>query len=286
MIVEFEAKRSPPDDKAPAVETELINYDAATHHPVFFGPMHKRIGVDADLLKDFDVSQAHPASIGYAFMSKPPPSPLPPPPIPPDKDTCSPTDYLEHYIFPFLLPALEEMLKEAKKEKCFERKRTKFSSLDFLTVYLYKHNPLHTGTRDHVNELEDIPFVKEWWERQKYLESLERLRKIPRHALPKSLLWTEEEAIAIIQNYWRGYKVRREPEIQELRIWQREWRQETENIQKKVDSFWRRNMPDEPNDGLLADIDNASLDDSIGVNDNDNGTQEPDGVPEFSQSEV
>ena len=32
----------------------------------------------------------------------------------------SPTDYLEHYIFPFLLPALEEMLKEAKKEKCFE----------------------------------------------------------------------------------------------------------------------------------------------------------------------
>ena len=89
MIVEFEAKRSPPDDKAPAVETELINYDAATHHPVFFGPMHKRIGVDADLLKDFDVSQAHPASIGYAFMSKPPPSPLPPPPIPPDKDTCT-----------------------------------------------------------------------------------------------------------------------------------------------------------------------------------------------------
>ena len=81
-------------------------------------------------------------------------------------------------------------------------------------------------------------------------------------------------------------QVRREPEIQELRIWQREWRQETENIQKKVDSFWRRNMPDEPNDGLLADIDNASLDDSIGVNDNDNGTQEPDAVPEFSQSEV
>lgn len=268
---EFEAMRSPFDDKA--VEAEFINYDASTHHPVFFGLMHKRIGVDADLLKDFDVSQAHPASVGYAFVPQPAPSSLPLPPPPPDKKTCSPTDYLDHYIFPFLLPALEEMLKEAKKEKCFERKRTKFNSLDFLTVYLYKHSPLHGGERDDVNELEDIPFVKEWWERH------------PRHPLPKSLLWTEEEAIVIIQNYWRGYKVRREPEIQELRIWQREWRQETENIQKKVDSFWRRNMPNERlNNGLLADIENTgSPDDSLEAN---NGAQDIDAVPDFSQSQM
>jgi hypothetical protein len=32
----------------------------------------------------------------------------------------SPRDYLEAYIFPVLLPALEEMLKQAKTEKCFE----------------------------------------------------------------------------------------------------------------------------------------------------------------------
>ena len=32
----------------------------------------------------------------------------------------SPRDYLEAYIFPVLLPALEEMLKQAKVEKCFE----------------------------------------------------------------------------------------------------------------------------------------------------------------------
>ena len=78
-------------------------------------------------------------------------------------------------------------------------------------------------------------------------------------------------------------QVRREPEIQELRIWQKEWRQETENISKKVDSFWRRNMPDEPHEGILADVDNASLDESIDVNDTD--THEPDAVPEFSQAE-
>jgi hypothetical protein len=32
----------------------------------------------------------------------------------------SPREYLEHYIFPWLLPALEEMLRQAKKEKCLE----------------------------------------------------------------------------------------------------------------------------------------------------------------------
>ena len=32
----------------------------------------------------------------------------------------SPTEFLEHYIFPILLPALEDMLRAAKLEKCFE----------------------------------------------------------------------------------------------------------------------------------------------------------------------
>lgn len=32
----------------------------------------------------------------------------------------SPREYLEHYIFPWLLPALEDMLRQAKKEKCLE----------------------------------------------------------------------------------------------------------------------------------------------------------------------
>lgn len=34
----------------------------------------------------------------------------------------TPTEYLEHYVFPVLLPALEEMLRQAKKEKCLEVK--------------------------------------------------------------------------------------------------------------------------------------------------------------------
>ena len=34
--------------------------------------------------------------------------------------TGSPREYLEHYVFPWLLPALEDMLRQAKKEKCLE----------------------------------------------------------------------------------------------------------------------------------------------------------------------
>lgn len=88
MILEFETKRSPPDDKDKAVDAELVNYDASSHHPVFFGLMHKKVTVDVDVLKDFDVTQAHPASVGYAFVSEPPPAPLPTPPAPPDKNMC------------------------------------------------------------------------------------------------------------------------------------------------------------------------------------------------------
>ena len=32
----------------------------------------------------------------------------------------TPREYLEHFVFPWLLPALEDMLRQAKKEKCLE----------------------------------------------------------------------------------------------------------------------------------------------------------------------
>ena len=38
-------------------------------------------------------------------------------------------------------------------------------------------------------------------------------------------------------------QVRLDPEIQELRAWQREWREENENIKNKVEDFWAKQMP-------------------------------------------
>lgn len=208
-----------------------VDYNADKHTPVFFGTMHKRIEIDGSVEQDFDSALSHPACVGYAFVDKPPDLPLPEPPMPPDQRKCSPQEYLENYVFPILLPALEELLRQAKKEKCFERKRTKFNAGDFLTEYLYRCNPAQCD-REAVF-LEDIPFVKEWW------------KEHPRPPLPKSLLWSEPEAILIIQSFWRGYKIRQEESVQELRQWQKEWREENRNIQETVNEFWADKIPDE-----------------------------------------
>uniref|UniRef100_A0A670K838 IQ motif containing K n=1 Tax=Podarcis muralis TaxID=64176 RepID=A0A670K838_PODMU len=132
--------------------------------------------------------------------------------IPPSKRR-TPRELLECYIFPVLLPGMAELLHQAKKEKCFERKRTRFIALDFLTEWLYKC---------------DFEF---------FLKN--HICFSPRPPIPLSLLLTEEEAGNIIQSFWRGYRVRCEPEVQELRQWQKHLR-ETKNIIKRVREFWAK----------------------------------------------
>ncbi|XP_014651827.1 PREDICTED: IQ domain-containing protein K [Ceratotherium simum simum] len=111
-----------------------------------------------------------------------------------DPKTCSPKEYLETFIFPVLLPGMTSLLHQAKKEKCFERKRTKFIACDFLIEWLYNHNPKRIG--ELFTEFFSIPFVEQW------------LKDHPRPAMPLSLLLTEEEAALIIQSFWRAYLVR------------------------------------------------------------------------------
>eukprot|EP00070_Physeter_catodon_P049081 XP_028355975.1 IQ domain-containing protein K isoform X2 [Physeter catodon] len=116
-----------------------------------------------------------------------------------DPKTCSPREYLETFIFPVLLPGMASLLHQAKKEKCFERKRTKFIACDFLTEWLYN----------------------------------------PRPAIPLSLLLTESAAALCIQSFWRAYLVRCDPEIQELRQWQKKLR-EDKHIRQRVQIFWAK----------------------------------------------
>ena len=39
------------------------------------------------------------------------------------------------------------------------------------------------------------------------------------------------------------FQVRIEPDVQELRTWQKEWAEENANIKERVDDFWAKKMP-------------------------------------------
>lgn len=90
LTVEVAAMRPPfRDSDTASVATVLEDYDAAKHTPVFYGSvMHKRVSVDQNVQADFDASLSHPACVGFAFVSRPPPEKSHSPPPPPESRTC------------------------------------------------------------------------------------------------------------------------------------------------------------------------------------------------------
>ncbi|XP_042336796.1 IQ domain-containing protein K [Sceloporus undulatus] len=219
ICAEFEAEQPiHPDNLGP----KLDHFQEPKQEPVFLIQVPGDPGVFPVLDEDWNKG----ATAGERFPQKTPSAlSLPPAAELPDLKTCSPREFLEHYIFPVLLPGIAELLLQAKKEKCFERKRTKFIALDFLTEWLYNHNAKRKD--DPFVEFFEIPFVKDW------------LKDHPRPPIALSLLLSEEEASNIIQSFWRGYRVRCEPEVQELRQWQKHLR-ETKNIFRRVREFWAK----------------------------------------------
>ena len=90
LVAEAESMRPPfRDDDEVSIHTVLEDYNPAIHTPVFYGDfMHKRVSVDQLVADDFDPSVSHPAFVGYALVTRPPPeAPLVPAPLP-DKCKC------------------------------------------------------------------------------------------------------------------------------------------------------------------------------------------------------
>uniref|UniRef100_H2ZQ21 IQ motif containing K n=1 Tax=Ciona savignyi TaxID=51511 RepID=H2ZQ21_CIOSA len=224
---EFAAQKADYDDHdiddSSSIATDVTQYSASRHTPIVYGKMVHKPQIDSSISHEFDPALSHPAAVGLTMLSKPPSPPSPPPIPPPDPKTCSPQEFLENHIFPTLIPGMIEMLNQAKHERCFERKRTRFNACDFLTEYLYKNNP---KVQHRKESLWEIPFVKSW------------NNEHPREPLPLSLQWSEEEAAIKIQSFFRGFLVRNDPEVTELRAWQREWREENNGIRHKVEQFW------------------------------------------------
>lgn len=238
----------------PKLPTDKQIYDPSKHTPIFCNYSYDHVPIDDITQIQIDTRISHPACINYvltplkdlerqvsttklASFSQRPITPMKKNP----KD-MSTIEYLEKQVYPILLKGIEQLLVEAEKRKCLERKRSAFNALDYLTRYLYYKNPKRIESSEEQpvqlsesdQALEDIPFVHTHFQTH------------PRAPLPKSLLWSEAEAALIIQSFYRGYRVRKLDEIQELRQWQREWRESNRNIHEVVEDFWRQHTSPPP----------------------------------------
>ncbi|KAK7110106.1 IQ domain-containing protein K-like [Littorina saxatilis] len=230
-------------------EIDCSDYDPVKHHPAFCGTRHYPMTGDFDPEQELNPAVGHPSCAGYctSIMHRRRTARLQAPSIP-DKKTCSNREYIDHFVWPYVEPALEHMMNKAKFAGCFQNRRAPINSFDILTEYLYNNNPMHPFRAR--KPLAQIPFV------ESHLEDFPRLN--PPKVL--SMSWTADERAVLIHRWCRGFAVRQNPEVQEMRKWQREWRaiNREANISAEVSRFWERVMPSGNSNTATSPTDSTS----------------------------
>ncbi|ODN00460.1 IQ domain-containing protein K [Orchesella cincta] len=147
--------------------------------------------------------------------------------LPPNLSTCKSKDFLDFYVFPYVLPAIQALLTFARVNRVFQCRFCTFNALDYIVEYLYNNNPRYPDRLQNPVPIFEIPFAKAW------------LEKHPRKPPPKWMLMSSEEAARIIQRAVRGYVVRCRPDVQEMRQFWKDYRKDMEEERL----LYGRNLP-------------------------------------------
>ncbi|KAK9882047.1 hypothetical protein WA026_018898 [Henosepilachna vigintioctopunctata] len=146
-----------------------------------------------------------------------------------DKNTDLPSHpvagYLDSDIISLLKDAFLSVLQETEKQNCLDRRRSSYDPIDHFAQFLWAHNTRYPDRIDKYNNIHDMEWV------QKYL------RQNPRSFFPFHLVWNENFAAIKIQSYMRGYWVRKQENIQEVRKF---WKQLKDENKSSGTSLSRR----------------------------------------------
>ncbi|BES89438.1 Hypothetical protein motif containing K [Nesidiocoris tenuis] len=125
-----------------------------------------------------------------------------------DRRHCEDTaevDYLRKNLFPILMRALEATLHKATGLQLLRRERTGYDPVDTMSELMWNTNPKFPQRAKDYRRIFEIEHFADW------------LRKHPRPGFPRHFFWTRAQCALCIQRNFRGYLVRRRPDVQQVR---------------------------------------------------------------------